>query len=135
MADEIGVPRQQGVWLCARLEVALRYRRAAPALVAVEAGQAARPLGFAERRKGKQKAVVSIARDLRRCQRLHVVLRERGSDATGGKVGSGRHSTPAHCCGHAWRACWATSNRPSVTWLAISRVEISRRPPRTRTAA
>ena len=103
MADEVGVPWQQGVRLRAPFEVGLRHRRAEPALVAFEPGQAVRPLGHVERREGKQKAVMSVALDLRVCQRLHVILRKRGSVATDGKVGSGRHSTPAHCCGHCLR--------------------------------
>ena len=67
-------PWQQGVRLRAPLVLGPRHRRAEPALVALEPGQAGEPLALVERREGKQEAVMAIGLDLRRRQRLHAVL-------------------------------------------------------------
>jgi hypothetical protein len=56
-------------------EVGLRHGAAEPSLVAVEAREAEGALLFAQRREGKQEAVVAIACDLCRRQRLHGFLR------------------------------------------------------------
>src|SRR5262249_6428260 len=77
----IGIPGQQRLRLGAPPDVGLRHGRAEPLFVALEARETGGPLRVAERRKREQVTVVAIALDLRRCQRLHAVLRQRDSCA------------------------------------------------------